>query len=108
MLSRNKLYRKEDIAQMSFRGVNKSFNKEKPYSLFKFSGGPNCYHRFERRVFKKRLKANGEPYAGNALNETKFINVNQAIREGFKLPKNPKEVAIAPIDMPNKGYRNPR
>ena len=108
MLFRNKLYRKEDIAQMSFRGVNKSFNKNKPYSLFKYKGGPNCYHRFERRVYKKRLKANGEPYAGNALNETKFVNVNQAIREGFKLPKNPKEVAIAPIDMPNNGYRKPR
>ena len=46
MLFRNKLYRKEDIAQMSFRGVNKSFNKNKPYSLFKYKGGPNCYHRF--------------------------------------------------------------
>lgn len=108
MLSLNKLYRKEDITQMSFRGVNKEFNKGVPYSLFKWKGGPNCYHRFERRVFKKRLKDNGEPYAGNALNETRFVNINQAIREGFKVPQNAKEVAIAPIDMPNQGYKNPR
>jgi len=32
------------------------------------------------------------------------VNVNQAVREGFKLPKNPQEVAVAPIDMPRQGH----
>ena len=31
------------------------------------------------------------------------VNVNEAVRQGLKLPKNPKDVAIAEIDKPNKG-----
>ena len=105
MMSAGKLYRKEDIAQMSFRGVNKEHgHKRNNYSLFKWQGGVNCYHRWERRVYKKRLKDNGEPYAGGALANTKFINVNQAIRQGFKVPKNPKEVAEANITRADKGH----
>ena len=105
MLSKKMLYRKEDIGMMSARGVNKSFgHKGKNYSLFKYKGGVNCYHRWERRIYKKRLKKDGEEWGGNALQGTKFVNVNQAVREGFKLPKNPKEVSVAPIDMPRQGH----
>ena len=105
MLSQGKLYRKEDIGMMSARGVNKSLgHKGKSYSLFLYKGGVNCYHRWERRIYKKKLKKNGEPYGGDALRGTKFVNVNQAVREGFKMPKNPNKVAIAPINMPNQGH----
>lgn len=105
MLSQKKLYRKEDIGQMSARGVNKSFgHKGRNYSLFKYKGGVNCYHRWERRIYKKKMKQNGEPYGGDALRGTKYVNVNQAVRAGFKLPKNPKEVSTAPIDMPRQGH----
>jgi hypothetical protein len=105
MLSQKKLYRKEDIGMMSARGVNKSFgHKGRNYSLFKYKGGVNCYHRWERRIYKKKMKKNGEPYGGDALRGTKYVNVNQAVRAGFKLPKNPKEVATAPIDMPRQGH----
>jgi len=105
MLSKKMLYRKEDIGMMSARGVNKKFgHKGKNYSLFKYKGGVNCYHRWERRIYKKRLKKDGTEWGGNALQGTKFVNVNQAVRAGFKLPKNPKEVATAPIDMPRQGH----
>lgn len=105
MLSKGKLYRKEDIGMMSARGVNKKFgHKGKNYSLFKYKGGVNCYHRWERRIYKKKLNKKGEPYGGDALRGTKYVNVNQAVRAGFKLPKNPKEVAVAPIDMPRQGH----
>ena len=105
MLSQGKLYRKEDIGMMSARGVNKSLgHKGRNYSLFLYKGGVNCYHRWERRIYKKKLKKNGEPYGGDALRGTKFVNVNQAVREGFKMPKNPNKVAIAPINMPNQGH----
>ena len=105
MLKKKMLYRKEDIGQMSARGVNKKFgHKGRNYSLFKYKGGVNCYHRWERRIYKKRLKKDGTEWGGNALQGTKFVNVNQAVRAGFKLPKNPKEVAIAPIDLPNNGH----
>ena len=105
MMSKKMLYRKEDIGQMSARGVNKSFgHKGRNYSLFKYKGGVNCYHRWERRIYKKKLKKDGTEWGGNALQGTKFVNVNQAVREGFKMPKNPKEVAKAPIDMPRQGH----
>ena len=105
MLQKKMLYRKEDIGMMSARGVNKSFgHKGRNYSLFKYKGGVNCYHRWERRIYKKRLKKDGTEWGGNALQGTKFVNVNQAVREGFKLPKNPKEVSVAPIDMPRQGH----
>jgi len=105
MLQKKMLYRKEDIGMMSARGVNKKFgHKGRNYSLFKYKGGVNCYHRWERRIYKKRLKKDGTEWGGNALQGTKFVNVNQAVREGFKLPKNPKEVSVAPIDMPRQGH----
>ena len=105
MIGAGKLYRKEDIGFMSAQGVNKKHgHKGRNYSIFKYKGGVNCYHRWERRVYKKKLKKDGETYGGNALQGTNFKNVNQAIREGWKAPKNPKEVAIAPIDMPRNGH----
>ena len=105
MISASKLYRKEDIGFMSAKGVNKKHgHKGRNYSIFKYKGGVNCYHRWERRVYKKKLKKDGETYGGNALQGTNFKNVNQAIREGWKAPKKPKEVAIAPIDMPRNGH----
>ena len=105
MLSQDKLYRKEDIGFLSARGVNKKFgHKGRNYSIFKYKGGVNCYHRWERRIYKKKITKKGEPWGGNALAGTKFVNVNQAVRAGFKLPKNPNEVAVAPIDMPRQGH----
>ena len=86
-------------------GVNKSHgHKGEPYSIFKYKGGVNCHHRWERRIYKKRKKIDGSPYGGSPLTGTKFVNVNQAVREGFKLPKQPTEVSVAPIDMPDQGH----
>lgn len=105
MLSSKKLYRKEDIGFLSAKGVNKKHgHKGRNYSIFKYKGGVNCHHRWERRIYKKKLKKDGTPYGGDALKGTEYVNVNQAVRAGFKLPKNPKEVAIAPVDMKDGGH----
>lgn len=105
MLTANKLYRKEDIGMLSARGVNKQHgHKGRNYSIFKYQGGVNCHHRWERRIYKKRLKNDGTEWGGDALAGTKFVNVNQAVREGFKLPKNPKEVSEANIDRKDRGH----
>ena len=99
-----KVYRKEDIDLMSSQGVNGQFAHEGgKYNIFLYAGGVNCYHRFERRVYKKRLNADGTPKKGNAMQQTDFVNVNEAKRQGYKPVKNPKDVAIAEIDKPNKG-----
>ncbi len=105
MLKGNKVYRKEDIGFLSAKGVNKSHgHKGRNYSIFKYKGGVNCHHRWERRIYKKKLTKDGEPYGGDALAGTKFVNVNQAVRSGFKLPKNPEEVSKAPTDMKDNGH----
>lgn len=99
-----KVFRKEDIDKMSADGVNGEFaHSGGKYDIFLYGGGVNCYHRWERRIYKKRLQEDGEPYGGNAMQNTDFINVNQARRQGFNPPKNPKDVAIAEIDKPNNG-----
>ena len=104
----NKVYRKEDIDIMSFKSNQEKLglplHKGQPYSIFKFKGGVNCYHRWERRIYKKKLKVDGTLWGGNALQGTDFKNVNQAIREGWKINTQPKEVATAPIDMIDNGH----
>ena len=82
------VFRKEDINMMSFRGVNKELgHKKRNYSLFKYKGGKNCHHYWERRVFKKRSR----------------VSEDEALKDGYTAPSNPKEVPIRPVDMPNQG-----
>ncbi len=84
------VYRKEDINQMSFRGVNKEFgHKGRHYSLLKYKGGVNCHHFWKMIVLKKK--------------GTGAVDINEAVKEGLVIPKNPKEMEIRPIDMPNQG-----
>lgn len=104
-LSKNgKVFRKEDIDLMSEQGVNGQFAHEGgKYNIFLYGGGVNCYHRWERRIFKKKLNDDGTIKKGGALASTNEVNVNEAKRQGAKIPKNDKDVAIAEIDKPNNG-----
>ena len=82
------VFRKEDINMMSFRGVNKELgHKQRRYSLFKFKGGKNCHHYWQRLIFKKKDR----------------VSEDEALRDGYKAPNNPDEVPIRPVDMPNNG-----
>jgi len=106
LLSAGRIYRKEDIEGLSSKGGAEA--KGQQYDVFLYKGGVNCYHRWERRIYRKKLKKDGEVWGGGALSGTKKVSVNQAVREGFKLPskeEQPKTVAIAPIDTPTKGHK---
>ena len=103
LINAGRVYRKEDIQKLSSKGGAES--KGQAYSVWKYKGGANCYHRWERRVYRKKLNKDGEPWGGGALNGTQKVSVNQAIRQGFKMPQNPKEVSVAPITTPTKGYK---
>ena len=82
------VFRIEDINQMSFRGVNNELgHKGRNYSLAKFKGGKNCHHYWEKRVYKKKQQ----------------VSEDQALAEGFEAPKNPEELPVRPVDMPNRG-----
>lgn len=45
MIFRDKLYTKDEIDMMSFRGVNRNFgHKRRPYSIWLYRGSVNCRH----------------------------------------------------------------
>ena len=99
-----KVFRKEDIEKMKQDGVNSEFgHNKKPYDIFIYAGGVNCYHIWERRIYKKKRDEDGNILGGNPMQNVNPVNVNEAVRQGLKLPKNPKDVAIAEIDKPNRG-----
>jgi hypothetical protein len=104
LVNAKRVYRMEDIQAMSSAGGAEA--QGEPYSVWLFKGGANCYHRWERRIYRKKLTKEGQIYGGGALNGTEIINVNQAIRMGFRPVQNPSEVAIAPITTPTRGYKS--
>lgn len=104
LLSAKRVYRKEDVEALSSKGGAEAQNE--PYSVWLYKGGANCHHRWERRIYRKKLTKEGKIYGGGSLSGTDIINVNQAIRMGFRPEKNDPMVAIAPIETPTKGYKN--
>lgn len=90
--SKEIVFRKEDINMMSFRGINKELGHQgKSYSLFKFKGGKQCHHSWERKVYRKKVSSDTE------------VDASEAEKDGFKAPINPSEVDVRPVDMPNGG-----
>ena len=88
LTDRDIVFRLEDINMMSFRGVNNELgHKGRNYSLFKYKGGKNCHHYWEKRIYKKKTR----------------VSEDEALAEGYVAPVNPDEVPIAPKDMPNRG-----
>ena len=84
------VFRKEDINNMSFRGVNKELGHNKQnYSLLKYKGGVNCHHYWNMLVFKKK--------------GTGSVDIAEAVKEGLIIPNNPEEMTVRPVDMPNNG-----
>lgn len=105
----DRLYRKEDILKMQQDGVNSQLGHNKqPYSLWLHKGGVNCYHKFERRIYIKRTKNNGEAWGGSAMNGVRKSSVAQARKKGFNPKsgrfKNDRRVAEAQIDRADKGH----
>jgi hypothetical protein len=100
---RGVVYRKEDIDQASFQGVNKSFgHKGQNYSLFKFKGGVNCGHFWNENLYRLKKKTDGTYREDKSLASSEEVN---------KIPKSyiPKgeeynKSRIAPKDMPNNGH----
>ena len=100
---RGVVYRKEDIDQASFQGVNKSFgHKGQNYSLFKFKGGVNCGHFWNENLYRLKKKTDGTYREDKSLSSSEEVN---------KIPKSyiPKgeeytKSKIAPKDMPNNGH----
>ena len=95
--SKGVVYRKEDIDQASFQGINNSFgHKGQNYSLFKYKGGVNCGHYWSENLY--RLKSKTEKYISKG-------EIVDNIPSSYK-PKGEEysTAEIAPKDMPNNGH----
>jgi len=91
------VYRKEDIDQASFSGVNKSFgHKGNNYSLFKYKGGVNCGHYWSENLY--RLKSKTEKYISKGKEVNSIPNSYTPKGEEYRTSE------IAPKDMPNNGH----
>lgn len=101
--SKGIVYRKEDIDQASFSGVNKSFgHKGQNYSLFKYKGGVNCGHFWSENLYRLKKKTDGTYREDKSLSSSEEVN---SIPKSYKPnPQGNKESKIAPKDMDNNGH----
>ena len=102
MVNAKKIYRKEDIMQMSQRAVNAGWglNGADTYDIWLYKGGGACHHFWMRKTYMaKGVKP-------DATNPNAEVSVNKARKEGFKPEVNDKRVAQRPKDMPNQGFVN--
>lgn len=108
------VYRREDINQMSFSGVNGQFAPEgrSTYSIWRFKGGVNCHHAWYRVTYmRKTIKGMIKPLTtaekGTDIRDMDNYNPvsnEKANAEGVPFsPPNWKDAKTKPIDMPNKG-----
>lgn len=104
MVSAKKLYRKEDLNKESAANSELAARGESTYNLWLYKGGANCHHYWMRKTFK--YEGTGRPDVKSP--KVKDTSVNKAKKEGFTPEVNDPLVAKRPIDLPNKGYKNPR
>ena len=101
MTNTNKIYRKEDIIAMGSKSVNPGWGVggANTYSIWKWKGGALCKHKWFRIILVQEGK--------RPKNSDKIISSTEAKSRGVNLPRNAKEVSVAPHDMPNHGFVNP-
>ena len=104
MVAARKLYRKEDIMQMSKQPVNAGWGPDgaATYDIWLYKGGGSCQHFWMRKTYMS--KKIGEK--ANVPNDE--ISVNKAKKEGFKPETNDTKVAKRPRDMKNRGFIKPK
>jgi hypothetical protein len=105
MSSANKVYRKEDIIQMTDRAVNPGWGPRgaATYSIWLYKGGGNCHHFWLRRIYKTSLRG-----AKSNIKPSEAISYTKALSEGFTAEKNDNLVARPPKRMKNQGFLEPR
>jgi len=102
MVNAKKIYRKEDITQMSTKAVNAGWGLSgaATYDIWLYKGGGACHHFWMRKTY---MAKDVQP---DATNPNAEVSVNKAKKEGFKPETNDKRVAKRPKDMPNQGFVN--
>ena len=105
MSSANKIYRKEDILQMTNKAVNPGWGPRgaDTYSIWLYKGGGNCHHFWLRQIYKTSLRN-----AKSNIQPSQAISYTKALSEGFTAEKNDNLVARPPKRMKNNGFLEPR
>ena len=106
MMGANKLYKKSDLVALTDKPVNPGFGIKgaNTYSIWLYKGGPQCFHRFIRKIYVMELED-----AWKEKDITKYgklISTAKARSQGFYPEPNNKKVAQAPRTMKNRGYYN--
>lgn len=102
MVDAKKIYRKEDIQQMSQKAVNAGWGLggAATYDIWFYKGGGACHHYWMRKTYMAK------DVTPDATNPNAEISVNKAKKEGFTPEVNDPKVAKRPVDMPNRGFVN--
>jgi len=105
MTASRKIYRKEDILQMTNRAVNPGWGPRgaATYSIWLYKGGGNCHHFWLRQIYKTSLRG-----AKGNISSKQLISYTKARSEGFTAEKNDNLVARPPKRMKNNGFLEPR
>jgi hypothetical protein len=96
MVKAKKIYRIEDIEEMNNVAVNAGFGPKgaSTYDIFKYKGGVNCYHFWEKLTYKRK-------------NESVKVDVKSPIAIDSSRKQPAKGLAgVEPINMPNRGALN--
>jgi len=101
MIDAKKIYRKEDILQMSNQPVNAGWGARgaDTYNIWFYKGGGNCHHRWNKQVYAA--------FEGTGIDvnspKARQIAVRKAEKFGYVVKNDPK-VSTLPKDMPNNGF----
>lgn len=72
---RGVVYRKEDIDQASFNGVNNEFGHNRQnYSLWLYAGGVYCHHFWNENLYRLKTKTDGQPYVDKSLASSEEVS----------------------------------
>ena len=102
MTGQKKVYRKEDIINMSKKAVNPGWGPRgaNTYSIWLYKGGGNCHHYWLRQIYKTTI---GESRT-TKIEDADLIGYTKAKSEGFTAKKNNVLVAKPPKKMKNNGF----
>jgi hypothetical protein len=113
MIKANKLYRKEDIEQMSAKpSTNGAWSPkgENTYDIFLYKGGGACHHFWTRETYKRfidpRRKGAEEVSPAQARKAGEILPTPFDKSDGKGYKKDNQLVYTKPINMPNQGFLN--
>jgi hypothetical protein len=97
--SKGRVFRYEDIADMSSNGVNGEFAAEgqSTYDIFTWKGGAYCHHSWLRRIYFRKRK-DGKFLPNNGLKNDERVKDS-----GLDFLKPKGKESIRPINTPNRG-----